>query len=183
LSDNLGSIAADPGQLEQVIVNLVVNARDAIPRRGRITIETFNITLTEGDLADHPETYPGNYVLLSVSDAGIGMDEATKSKIFEPFFTTKEKGKGTGFGLSTVYGIVKQSGGSIYVHGDLGKGTTFKLCFPRVDQPAMQLADDRPLKVSSSVAGKRSYLLTTIKPCEMFSLQFFVCTVIANCCQ
>ena len=134
LDERLGSVMADPGQLEQVIVNLVVNARDAIPQRGRITIETSNTKIIADEPGENPDAIPGDYVLLTVSDTGVGMDERTKTHIFEPFFTTKEKGKGTGLGLSTVYGIVKQSGGSICVYADVGKGTFFKLLFPRLHQ-------------------------------------------------
>lgn len=158
LSPNLGNIKIDPGQLEQVILNIAVNARDALPGGGEITIETANVELDKFYTQQHRVVLPGPYVMLAISDSGVGMDKKTQSHLFEPFFTTKEQGKGTGLGLSTVYGIVKQNRGYIWVYSEKGKGTTFKIYLPRV-QEAIESLKVSEISVKS-LHGTETILLT-----------------------
>jgi len=156
LGEDVGKIYADPSQIEQILINLVVNARDAMPNGGKITIVTENVDLDQTYADMHIAIKPGPYVMLAVSDSGVGMNAETREHIFEPFFTTKEVGKGTGLGLSMIYGIVKQSGGNIWVYSELGKGTTFKVYLPRIDaKPTI----NKQVKEQSGIRGTETILL------------------------
>jgi PAS domain S-box-containing protein len=171
LGKNISSVKVDPGQIEQVIMNLAVNARDAMPRGGQLTIETSDVELRDEYVAEHPETRPGHYVMLAISDTGSGMAPETKTRIFEPFFTTKG-GKGTGLGLAVVQGIIKQSGGSIDVYSELGVGTTFKIYLPSISgrrAPEVEHGSGRSLRGSETIllvedeGGVRDLAVTALR--------------------
>ncbi len=175
LDPDLGTTMADSGQIEQVLMNLVVNARDAVPNGGEIIIETANVRIDSVPAERRQEVRPGSYVMLAVADTGVGMDEQTRALIFEPFFTTKEAGQGTGLGLATVYGIVKQSGGSILVYSEPGIGTTFKVYLPRIDIEA-QLART-PSESGAWQAGQGTILLVE----DQEGVRHFVLEVLQSC--
>jgi PAS domain S-box-containing protein len=153
----LGQVKADQGQIEQVIMNLIVNARDAMPQGGKLAIETANVELDEAFAKQHPPTLPGRHVLLAVTDTGVGMDKETQAHIFEPFFTTKGKDKGTGLGLAVVYGVVKQSNGYIWLYSEPGQGATFKIYLPRVEEAVEKASQS--IGPAKSLQGSETILL------------------------
>jgi CheY-like chemotaxis protein len=159
LQPDLRPVEVDPAQIEQVLMNLVINAKDAMPEGGNVTIETQNVELDSEYARAHVSVSPGAYVMLSVSDTGHGMTKEVQEQIFEPFFTTKPHGKGTGLGLSTVYGIVKQSGGNIWVYSEPGRGTTFKVYFPQVHEAAVTRPAEETVERLEPAGGGETLLL------------------------
>jgi two-component system cell cycle sensor histidine kinase/response regulator CckA len=165
LGKQVGSIRIDRSQLAQVILNLVANARDAMTSGGRLRVETCNVELDESYTREHVDVRPGSYVQLSVTDSGSGMDRETVSRIFEPFFTTKEHGRGSGLGLATVYGIVRQSGGHVWVYSEPGLGTTFKIYFPRV----IEASDSPPRRVLADAASSASETILLVEDSRLLA--------------
>jgi CheY-like chemotaxis protein len=175
LDRDLGLIEADPGQVEQAVLNLIVNAKDAMPEGGSLTIETTNVDLDREAVRERPGMIPGRYIALSVSDTGMGMSPEVAQRVFDPFFTTKERGKGTGLGLSTVYGIVKQSMGYIYVDSKPGAGTTFRIYLPRTDKPAEEIEPKVPRK-EELPRGRETVLVVE----DESAIRVFVAQVLRN---
>jgi len=183
LDPEIGYVKADPGQMEQVLMNLVVNARDAMVHGGRLALETVNEMLDEAFARDQDDLHPGRYVVLAISDTGVGMDEETQKQIFEPFFTTKEGEAGTGLGLSTVFGIVKQSGGHIMVSSELGQGTTVKIYFPRIEGDPDPVETEQ--KLPEAVGGSETILMVedneAVRKAARFILQRNGYSVLETC--
>jgi PAS domain S-box-containing protein len=177
LTADMAQINADPGQLEQVLMNLVVNARDAMPNGGRITVETTIVEVDRAYAEQHVAVQPGSYVMLAVSDNGSGMDPETMKHIFEPFYTTKDQGKGTGLGLSTVYGIVKQSGGNIWFYSEPGHGTVFKIFLPRVVNAQQPLSPDSDAEYPIAKGGTETILVVEDEP----QIRQMACEVLSEC--
>ena len=157
LDSNLGYVMADPAQLHQILMNLAINARDAMPEGGALLIETVNVDLTESFTREHADVQPGSYVQLTISDTGTGMSPEVMSHLFEPFFTTKGPGRGTGLGLATVYGVVKRCGGSIWVYSEPGQGTSFRIYLPRI-QPA-EVLHEEPKPAIPTLRGEETILV------------------------
>ena len=180
LDPALEKVLADPGQIGQVIMNLALNARDAMPDGGELSIETVNADLDQDYLQSHAEVQSGRYVMLAISDSGCGMEAATKARIFEPFFTTKDAGKGTGLGLATVYGIVKQSGGHIWVYSELGQGSTFKVYLPAVQESIENRTENA--SPGATVGGDETVLLVedevSVRAVSRAALQTYGYTVL-----
>jgi PAS domain S-box-containing protein len=172
LDPALGRVKADPGQIEQILLNLAVNARDAMPEGGKLTIETANVDLDQAYARGHVAVQPGPYVMLSVSDTGFGISPEVQARMFEPFFTTKEQGKGTGLGLSTVYGIVKQSGGNIWVYSEPGRGTSFKIYLPRVKEELTRV--EMAIPVSQKTQGSETIMLVE----DEATIRSLMCTIL-----
>jgi two-component system, cell cycle sensor histidine kinase and response regulator CckA len=172
LAEDLGPVLADPGQLEQVVMNLVVNARDALPGGGKVTLETAEVHLDDDYARDHPDIAPGPHALLSITDNGVGMTEEEQTRAFDPFFTTKEVGKGTGLGLATVYGVVKQSGGHIWLYSEPGEGTTFKIYLP-VDHSDVEEPVVSP-PAADTLVGTETVLVVEDEP----SVRSLACAVL-----
>jgi two-component system, cell cycle sensor histidine kinase and response regulator CckA len=173
LEPSLGNMLADPGQIQQVLMNLAVNARDAMPGGGTLLIETANVVFDEDYASAHADTRPGPHIMLAVTDTGSGISDEVKQRLFEPFFTTKPTGHGTGLGLATVYGMVKQSGGWIWVYSELGRGTTFKVYFPRTDAPV-------PV-ATAAAAGKISGTETILVVEDQPEVRNLAVTVLRRC--
>jgi CheY-like chemotaxis protein len=165
----LRAVRADTGQIEQVVMNLAINARQAMPNGGKLTLETANVSFDQESVDRNPELKPGDYVMLAITDTGTGMSAAVKARAFEPFFTTKDIGQGTGLGLSTCYGIIKQSGGHISVYSELGRGTTFKVYLPQVEAPSQAKIPVQRLDSPELPRGTETILLVEDDPalCEM----------------